>query len=240
MLVLQNDLYQSTIFSGFPGLIHGYSTRGFGDARLPHNRERIVERLTGKAMRVVGAQQVHGNRIATVATDAPRLIAGVDGLVTVAQNTLLEVHVADCVPLLMADMHSGVVAAVHAGWKGSLSHIGREALNQMVRVGAAVSRIRVSMGPHIGRCCYTVGGDRIAAFQSVFGKDPAMAGQEADGWHLDIGYVNRKELLDAGVSEKNMDAAITCTSCQVGRFYSYRKDSKESFGEILGMIGLVS
>ena len=237
MLISTNDVYQSTLLSGIPGLVHGYSTRSSGDAREAGNARAIVRRLTDKDMPLVRGQQIHGNAIAVVDASSPRSISGVDGLVSQSADILLEVHVADCVPVLLVDPEARIVSVVHAGWKGTVSHITRNALNRMIELGATPSRIRASIGPHIGRCCYTVPEDRAAEFLAAFGSDSNITVKEGNTWRLDLGSANRSELLQAGVTPDHIDSPVVCTSCQVDTFYSYRKDSSETFGEIIGVIG---
>lgn len=237
MLILTNDVYQSTLLSSVPGLVHGYSTRSSGDARDAVNARAIVRRVTGTDKPLVRAQQIHGNGIAVVDASSPLSIAGVDGLVSQSADILLEVHVADCVPVLLVDPEARIVSVVHAGWKGTLSHITRNALNRMIELGAVLSRIRASIGPHIGRCCYTVPEDRATQFFAAFGSDPNIIAKDNDTWHLDVGSANRSELLQVGVTPDHIDSPVVCTSCQVDIFYSYRKDSSETFGEIIGVIG---
>lgn len=234
------DVYQSTLLSGITQVVHGYSTRVFGDGRLPENVEAISRRLTLGKRPMVRGQQTHGNEIAVADISSPHTVSDVDGLVTRDTGIVLEVHVADCVPVLLTDPEAGIVSAVHAGWKGTLSHIVRNAVTSMVDAGAMPRNIYASIGPHIGGCCYTVPDSRAAGFLSVFGDDARIAVKYTDEWHLDIGFANRLELLEAGVPADHIDAPVLCTSCQVDTFFSFRKDSKETFGEIIGVIGLTS
>ncbi len=233
----KNDLYQSTLLSGISGLVHGYSTRTYGDARIEQNTHAIASALAYGDGPIVRGQQVHGNDIAEVNSAVTAVISGVDGLVSRRAGLLLEVHVADCVPVLLVDPNARVIAAVHAGWKGTLSHIVANAVKKMTDMGATRSDIYASIGPHIGGCCYTVQDDRAVKFLSVFGDTPSVAAKKSDGWHLDIGYANRCELLNSGIAPDHIDAPILCTSCQIDTFYSYRKDSKDTFGELIGVIG---
>lgn len=237
MLTNSHDIVSSSLLSGLKGVMHGYSTKKYGDARKPENANTFIRAATGRDIPYTKAQQIHGAVIAEVNHTSPSVISGADGLVTAEKNTVLEVHVADCVPILFVDPDAGVSAAVHAGWKGTRSHIVKEAVEHMKRLGADVSRIRASIGPHIGGCCYTVPVERVHEFEAAFGADPRIAFQSGNNWYLDLGYANLKELLNAGIVPEHIDAPITCTSCMSDTFYSYRKSTKETFGEIIGVIG---
>lgn len=240
MLTTTNHVYQSSLLSGLNGVVHGYSSRAFGDARKPENAKLFVQAVAGGDVPYVRAQQIHGSEIGQATHTSPSTLLGVDGLISQDENMLLEVHVADCVPLLFVDPIAKVTAAAHAGWKGTASHIAKNVISQMVQRGASLTDIRVSIGPHIGRCCYTVSEDRVQIFKQAFGSDPSIADKLGNVWHLDIGYANRADLLSSGILPEHIDAPIVCTSCRVDTFYSYRKETKETFGEIIGIIGCLS
>lgn len=87
-------------------------------------------------------------------------------------------------------------------------------------------------------CCYNVMEDRAVAYQKQFGRDDKIASRIQGEWHLDIGYANYQQLIDAGVEKEHIDAPATCTSCQVSEFNSFRKDPKDKFGVQLAVIKL--
>ncbi|MBI5019641.1 peptidoglycan editing factor PgeF [Candidatus Gottesmanbacteria bacterium] len=235
-----NGAYQSHLFTGIPGLVHGYSSRELGDARKPEYAKTFVKRITGKDAKMLRASQVHGASVALVGADSPEIIPEADGMVTADKSIVLEVHVADCVPLLLVDPVAKISAVAHAGWRGTFGRIARNTVDKMRDAGAVAENIRVSVGPHIGRCCYVVDEARAQSFLNEFGFDERIAGVSEGGWHLDLGFVNRNELLAAGITEEHIDAPVTCTSCQIDNFFSYRKDTKETFGEIIGIVGYMN
>lgn len=235
-----NGAYQSTLLTGLSGLVHGYSSRELGDARKSEYAKTFVRRVTGKDTKMLRARQVHGANVVSAGADAPEVIPEADGIVTTAKNIVLEVHVADCVPLLLVDPVAKIIAVAHAGWRGTFGRIARNAVDKMQEAGAMPEHIRVSVGPHIGRCCYVVDEARAQSFLVEFGTDDRIAVASADGWHLDLGFVNRNELLAAGITQEHIDAPVMCTSCQIDKFFSFRKDTKETFGEIIGIVGYMS
>jgi len=239
MFIQKNDSYlQSTLLNTLPGIFHAYSTRTLGDMRKPEPKASFLSLLGGSPHMLATGEQVHGAIVADIA-QFPSYTKGADGLITqVASGRAIGVIVADCVPVLLADTNGKMIAIVHAGWKGTIAHIVLSAVNKMVEQGIALQDIRASIGPHIGRCCYAVSEDRARRFLEVFNHDPKVVGVTNGQWYLDIGYANHKELLQAGLAPAQIDAPIVCTSCQVDRFYSFRKDTAESFGEILAVIGV--
>ena len=237
-MIYTNGKGQSTLLSGLPGITHGYSDRTLGDGRIATNTDAFIKTVIGTTRPVIRGQQVHASDVAVVDATFPRTVSGVDGVVTADPSVMLEVHVADCVPVLLADPVAKVVAAVHAGWKGTLAGIVQNAVTRMTQQGATPATIYASIGPHIGRCCYAIGSDRAELFAKKFGNDPLIISNSGDTWYADIGYANRQLLLTAGVTQVHIDAPVTCTSCQNDRFFSFRKDTKETFGEIIGVIGI--
>ncbi|MEK9143050.1 MAG: peptidoglycan editing factor PgeF [Patescibacteria group bacterium] len=215
--------FQSTLLSQLDGVIHGFSSRKAGDMRYEAgNRKRFTSAL-GLSASPVFARQTHSNAVPG------------DGLVS---NTFpVAVISADCVPVLLVDPESKVYAAVHAGWKGTLGGIVGNAVGEMVLMGAEARRIYAFIGPHIGACCYSVPEERVKVFTEAFGRDEKMAFTVKGEWHMDIGWVNFRQLLEEGISQDHIDAPPTCTSCQNNEFFSYRKDTKETYGEIMAVIG---
>lgn len=240
---------------------HGFSTRAggvseapydalnlgakWGDdpARVEENRRRLLEAL-GLPPPLFVARQVHGNVIRRVRMgDDPERLARTeaDGLCTDAAGLALGVFVADCVPILIADPRTGACAAVHAGWRGTVLGIAGEAVRTLEReLGARPADLRVALGPAIGPCCFEVGPEVVAAFEGAFpGADeivrPSPRGR-ADRRHVDLRIANRQQLIQAGVSVAAIDLGAPCTSCDGGRFYSFRRDGSAT-GQLMGVIG---
>lgn len=210
---------QSSLLSKFPGIVHGYSTRDLGDMRNQNTRESFLTHLGISTGSLQLSKQIHSSMIG---------VNG-DGLVSRIKGEAVGVVVADCVPLLLLDSKKKIVAAVHAGWKGTLGNIAKQAV---LKMNSDPKNLFVSIGPHIGSCCYTVPRVRADSFSSQ------CTYFDGDDWHLDLGLANRFQLMEAGIPSAHIDAPIVCTSCQIDRFYSYRKDTKESFGEILAVIAV--
>ena len=236
--------FQSTLLSHLDGVIHGFSTRSAGDMRNNEARKAFLKRLSlGDALFGM-PEQVHGSDVAVVgyADASTKKSEGVDGIVLGknANGTMghaFGILVADCVPLLAVDPVAHIIGAAHAGWKGTVGGIAIRLIETMRKEGAKTDRILVSIGPHIGMCCYDVPEERVKAFTQRFGRDEKMAFTVKGVSYMDIGWVNYRQLLAAGVTADHIDAPPTCTSCQNNEFFSYRKDSKETFGEMMAVIG---
>lgn len=198
------------------------------------NRKQFVQSL-GFHEKAVYAEQVHGTLIGMTDRQTTQTVPGVDGLVS--REGPVAVVTADCTPVILVDPSNHVCAAVHAGWKGTLGNVVGHAVGSMVSAGAQAGRIYGAIGPHIGACCYSVPDDRIALFQDRFGRDEKMMYQFDGTWHLDIGWINYRQLIDAGISADHIDAPPMCTFCQHDEFFSFRRDTKETFGKMMAVIG---
>ncbi|MBU1326645.1 peptidoglycan editing factor PgeF [Patescibacteria group bacterium] len=237
----KSEVYQSTLLSSISGVVHGYTDRILGDMKKnPQNRQKVLDGFFSEKVKLITAEQVHGGGVALVNDATVSYFPGVDGLVYKHKSgevVALGVFVADCVPMLLVDPKAEIIAAVHAGWKGTLLDITSKTVCLMKSLGGLPRDIVASIGPHIGMCCYDVGEERAKMFQKAFGNDRKIVSITERAWHLDLGMANRKQLLDSGVLIEHIDAPPVCTSCLNNKFFSYRKDSSETFGEMLGLIG---
>jgi hypothetical protein len=167
-------------------------------------------------------KQVHSAKV--LRADAAGLIGEGDALVTDCAGVTASVRTADCYPILLADVERRVVAAVHAGWRGTHAEIVVEALWKMQ---SDPRNIRAAIGPGIGKCCYHVG-EEVAR---LFGRD--------DAGNIDLAETNRGQLIKAGVAAASIEVMGQCTFCSVALFHSYRRD-KEQPGRMISYIGINS
>lgn len=271
-----------------PWLWHGFSTRHTGISRpyalegqpgdlnlgftpvderetVLRNRQLLAEAVTGDpATPVVTLRQVHSNVlvVASPSGAADRLCKG-DGLMTDDPGLLLGIQTADCVPVLVADRRRKVVAAFHAGWRGTVRRIVESGIGRMrLEFGCRPEDLTAAIGPGIGPCCYSVGEEVLTEFESQFGyarelfhevydTDPVRTKypmlfltQRAPGHspigpslHLDVPEANRRQLLAAGLKPSAIHSAGGCTSCQRDLFFSHRA-SQGRCGRMMSVIGI--
>lgn len=194
---------------------------------------RALSRGAYGAADAVCAPQIHSARIRRVFPEdcgegvvrAPGESG--DGFITDAPGVLLLVRMADCVPILFfarREDGSPLAAAVHAGWRGTVAGIAPEAVRQLVRMGASLPTVRAALGQAIHACCYEVGDDFYDAVRESRGEAFAARHIVRRGASLyaDVPGMNRALLLDAGLSETQIDVSPRCTACAPLEFHSHR------------------
>jgi YfiH family protein len=162
-----------------------------------------------------------------------------------ASGILLGIQVADCVPVLVADTRQRVVAAFHAGWRGTVSGIVRDGVAKMrSQFGSKPEDLIGAVGPSIGGCCYTVGEEVREKFHEAYPYAPELFDARDTGLHLDLAEANRRQLLAAGLASGTMTVVGECTACTRlpdGRrkYFSHRAENGFT-GRAMGMIGIVN
>lgn len=156
-----------------------------------------------------------------------------DGLITDVNGLAVGVRTADCVPILLNATDIEAVAAVHAGWKGSLAGIVRNAVEKLAEMGADPSVMYAAMGPCICGACYEVGPELAKAFDDA-GFGDCVFSPEGGKEHLDLPAVNRKMLLECGLESRHISMPPLCTF-ESPRWPSWRR-SPDTSRRLLTMI----
>lgn len=247
--------YSSPILEGLPGLTHAFLGRTGGvssghlsslnmgrrDEDTPENirenKMRVAEAFGIDAEMLFTVSQVHSDRIVVLdeSGKTPEEIKALeaDAIITDIRGITIGVLTADCVPVLLFDRENKVMAAVHAGWKGTAQGIARKTVLKMTeRFGSRPENIVAAVGPSIGPCCYRVDDDVVTAV----GYLDQVAIPRESGWHLDLPKANLIQLQEAGV--KDVDISGICTSCRTDLFFSHRAE-KGRTGRQLSFIQLV-
>jgi YfiH family protein len=219
---------------------------------VKENRWRVVQAVgKGTDLKLVTVRQVHGVEVLGVRdgddvfagrleTPTGRAVLEGDGLMTGVAGVLLGIQTADCVPVLVVDVERRVVAAFHAGWRGTVAGIAEQGVAAMGReYGSRVDDLVAAVGPSIGACCYEVGEEVRGEFGRAFryGAD-LFAGNRLDLWEA-----NRRQLLAAGVGEEKISVVGECTACARNedgrrRYFSHR-DETGLTGRMLSLVGVV-
>lgn len=236
-LLFSHHLRACAIAHAFTTRIGGFSGGAFASLnlgrgvdddpeRVARNRAAVLEVLGLAGAAQVEAAQVHGAVVAVVGkADDDRIIDGADGLVTADPEVILAVRAADCVPLLLADPRRRVVAAVHAGWRGTAGGIAREAVTVMAdRFDCRPEDLRGAIGPCIGPCHYEVDEPVLARLRRWSWWEQVVTPNARGRWQLDLRDANRRQLIDVGVPVVQIETLDWCTFEHPDLFYSYRRD----------------
>ncbi len=195
---------------------------------------------------VTQAHQVHGYRTAIIERSGMTReeLEGYDALVTNLKGCAIGVRTADCIPVLLYDPEREVIAAVHAGWRGTLVRIAQKTLFQMMSTFATKPEdVRAVIGPGICSTCFQVGEEVVAAFKdtgySLEGiyswNGGKVEGDLSTGHHIDLKEANRRCLIEFGVPEKNIQVSEVCTYEESG-LYSARREGTDCGRNISGII----
>jgi YfiH family protein len=188
--------------------------------------------------RIVTMKQVHGGEIVQVKDGAAKEVGEADGMVTQEKKVYLGVLTADCVPILFIAPGWKLVAAVHAGWRGTVEGIAAKLVHRLWQQhGIAADGVEAALGPAIGACCYEVKDDVSRPLIERWGDLAKPAVQHREGkTFLDLRRVNRAILAHAGVPADQIYQIGPCTSCTPEEFFSYRRERNET-GRQISFIG---
>lgn len=232
----------------------------------------VSERGDGpqKAQRKAGAElwplvtlrQVHSDIIRFVDSPVESQLVG-DGLITATPGLLLGIQTADCLPIILVDPKRRAVGVFHAGWRGTVKRIVEKGVGELRRhFGSRARDLKAAIGPGVHGCCYEVGEEVRAQFESQFGyaaklfreveeSDPVrekypmlFLTARAPGHSelpkkifLDLVEANRQQLLAVGVPAKSIDVSPLCTNCRTDLLFSYRAE-KGKTGRMMGVAGI--
>ena len=233
------------------------------------NRAKFFTAVGAGKMRVVALRQIHSDIVHRVDAALPGDASSDsapqgDALFTRERDMLLVVQTADCIPILLADAKHRAVAAIHAGWRGTLCRIAEKTLGRMkMEFGTRPEDVLAALGPGIGQCCYEVGPEVAKEFQAQFPNardwfegpfDSLASGENDPNWlpwltmmppghqpppprvRLDLIAANRAILSGAGIASGNIFSSGLCTACRPDLLFSYRRE--RNTGRMMAAIGI--
>jgi YfiH family protein len=193
------------------------------------NRQRLAEGIGLPPERLVWMEQVHGRTVAVVDGPQEGPVPATDALVTAVPGLALVVMAADCVPVLLADEGTGVIAAAHAGRVGARIGIIGRTLEAMRSLGARTDRISALLGPAVCGRCYEVPAHMQADVEAHL---PGSASRTRAGAPaLDIRAGLRRALLAEGIAAVAQDPRCTMESAEL---FSHRRQAPT--GRLAGVI----
>ena len=243
------ELEKPMIATAFPGLTMVQSTRLGGVSKSKYaafnlglhtddekeavleNRKRFWKILGTSEEHTAGGYQVHGSEIKVV--DRPGYFDGYDAFVTDLPGVFLSVTVADCVPILIFDTVKKAVAAVHAGWRGTVAQVaGKTVALLQTEYGSRPEDCIAYIGAAIGFDSFEVSAEVAIKFTPDLQKDAGSPGK----YLVDLKEANRKQLVQAGLVPACIEVSPFCTASSHHRFFSFRKEGGIT-GRMLAVVG---
>lgn len=212
---------------------------------VTRNRCRLSDMLEVEFESLYFPYQTHGTDIlmideAFLIKDSVcqlELMKGVDAVITNQKNICIGVSTADCVPILIYDPKRNILAAIHAGWRGTVARISEKVVTMMKgRFGCEPQDLKVGIGPSISCGCFEVGEEVVSEFECAgFVMEQISNRNSLTGKiHIDLWKANRYVLIGLGVSGVNIEIAGLCTYSNPDLFFSARRQSIQSGRMITG------
>lgn len=210
---------------------------GDSELNVQHNRKLLCKHLGIADDALILPRQTHGTAVLCIDEQFLSLSAGervgclhaVDSVVTDVAQVCIGVSTADCVPVLLYDAVKRVVAAVHAGWRGTVGRIAERTLAAMKeRYGTDACNVKAVIGPSISLEAFEVGDEVYDVFAAVAFPMELIARKVGEKWHIDLWEANRLQLLACGVKPSAIEVCGICTYNNVENFFSARRLGVES------------
>lgn len=227
----------STVYGDPSDLNLGW-TKEDDPALVAENRHRFVRQVGGGQddWKLVTVRQVHSNNVRVVGGEAltgsletpeGKAVLEGDGLTTDTAGVMVAVGTADCVPVLLVDTRLRAVAALHAGWRGTVAGIAERGVEAMrAAYGSCAEDLIAAIGPSIGACCYAVGDEVQTAFTARYAYADALFRTSDTSLHVNLWEANRRQLLDSGLRPEQITIVGECTACARDaeglRYFSHR------------------
>lgn len=217
--------------------VNGYC--GDNTLHVSANRQLLCDYLHIEPSCLVLPHQTHGTRVKLIdeaimslsSLQRAATLEGVDALITAEHGVCIGVSTADCIPLLLYDPVHEAIAAVHAGWRGTVGRIVVETLSEMYRAfQTSASDVRVAIGPGISGESFEVGNEVYETFASagfpmdrLAIKKTSIRNTAEQSWYIDLWEANRMQLESRGVLPENIHLAGICTYQHPDEFFSARR-----------------
>ena len=204
--------------------IRSFFTTAQGAAQTPYANKAVRAALDMEDIIWVRSRQVHRDSILAIEQkpETDLILDGYDAFVTDVPGVCLITAHADCIPVQLYDPDRKVIAAVHAGWRGTALGIAAKAA-ELMKAKYDCRNIRGYIGPGISKCCFETDTDVPQAMREAFkwANEYISEGRAAGKFYVDLKGVNKRQLEEAGV--RNIEVSDICTCCNEN-FCSHRRD----------------
>lgn len=245
----QSAHFQTSRLLEEAGFRHAFFTRQGGVSSGPYeslnfavnvgDREQNVQENLARAARALDVpperlfflSQVHGREVKLLSGGESRLAVlheRGDAVIGLEGRLACAVRIADCAPILLGDRSSGAVAAVHAGWRGTVAGLVAAAVERLRAELGGPGELLAAIGPHISVAHFEVSED-VAAELVAASPDPDVVDRtRGPKPHVDLRRILRAQLRELGLPDSSIDDVAGCTVAEPTRYFSYRRDGRQS------------
>lgn len=234
------------------GSFSSFNMGNFSDddpLKIRENREILARMFYLTTDQFITPHQTHGTGLLTIDQsflslskgEAMERLYGVDATLTREKGIFLCATTADCVPILLYDKQKEVIAAIHAGWRGTVGRIVEKTIREMAHLyGTSPGDLLAAIGPAISMEHYEVGAEVREQFShNGFDlSDPSLSTTKglSSRWHIDLKEINRQELLRLGVRVDHIEKSELCTYSREDLFFSARRQTEHSGRMLTGIM----
>jgi len=241
--------FRFPLLSKCEGLAHAVFTRLGGTSNIPFesmnvsfnvgddpgkvktNLSRIRHSIS--ARHLVTMNQIHGSNVIALSKEEINrdiVLPESDAVVTNAPGAALMVKLADCQGVILFSRENNVLGIAHCGWKGNVANIlGKTVLVMEKTFGCDPKELSVAISPSLGPCC-----GEFKGYGEIFPSEFSRFMEKEN--HFDLWAISRRQLIDAGVKEENIETAGVCTKCNADLFFSYRKNKVTGRFAVVAML----
>lgn len=232
----------------FPGLVHVFFGRSGGRSAVPYASLNLsyrvgddlqhvkdnwcdVKKTMGiHELKVTLMRQVHGAQVLTVTRGNQKEAGEGDAMITDQPNVFLGILTADCVPIFLIEPQRRVVAAIHAGWRGTVLGVIEKTVTCLQQTyGINPEDLYAALGPAISGCCYEVGEEVYTQITARYNETGKEAWSFLDRrYYLDLRTLHTMLLHQQGIPAERISRVGPCTGCNTSRFFSYRMEQGQT------------
>lgn len=231
---MEEHFFKFSNLSRFPEIIHGVSTRVYGNMKygwssadiVDKNRKHFFEDLNIESSTIISPEIVHGSKISSIGReDKGKILRGNDGLISQDSTVYILITIADCLPVFLYDPVARTIGLIHVGWRGILDGIVSHSIGKCQYLGSDPSNLVVGIGPGICQKHFIVKNDVLKKFKDLYPQATFI--RNHDGY-IDLRKAVLHDLKKANVSKHNVEITQDCPVCLNGIYGSYRKEGEKA------------